>query len=161
MRPDSNVYPCLALLSAGKSVIFVRSTSQNKVLAGLNVVRKWLLLRDYAGIGSGITVPAMILIIDDDPEFQGRAQIALAAVHSHGILFADTGKRALELLGDEIAIALIDLNLPDINGFELIAIISRKYPKLRLIAASAYGSHDTLDSAKIMGGLVPIFETTG
>jgi len=57
----------------------------------------------------------------------------------------------LDKLGDEIKTALTDLNLPDINGFELIAIISRKYPKLRLIAISAYGSHDTMDSAKIMG----------
>src|SRR6478672_10508379 len=96
----------------------------------------------------------MILIIDDDPEFCEKAQIALAEVHAHGILFAETGKRALELLeklDDEIAIALIDLNLPDMNGFELIAIISRKYPKLRVIAASAYGSHETLGSAKLMG----------
>jgi hypothetical protein len=36
----------------------------------------------------------MILIVDDDPVFQEKAQIALAAVHAHGILFADTGKRA-------------------------------------------------------------------
>ena len=96
----------------------------------------------------------MILVIDDDAAFQGRAQIALAAVHSHGILFADTGKRALDLLdkfGDEIAVVMTDLNLPDINGFELVAIIRRRHPKLHVIAVSAYGSHDTLDSAKIMG----------
>jgi CheY-like chemotaxis protein len=95
----------------------------------------------------------MILVIDDDPEFQEKAQIALAAIHAHGILFADSGKRALELLekfGDEIAVALTDLNLPDTNGFDLISQISRKYGKLRVVAVSAYG-HAALDSAKLMG----------
>jgi DNA-binding NtrC family response regulator len=46
---------------------------------------------------------------------------------------------------------MTDLNLPDVNRFELVTIISRKYPKLRVIAVSAYGSSDTLESAKIMG----------
>src|SRR4030095_939330 len=99
-------------------------------------------------------VPAMVLIVDDDLQFLQQAQVALADVHSHGILFAETGKRAIDLLdklGNEIAIALIDLNLPDINGFELVTIISRRYPKLRVIAISAYGSYDTLESATAMG----------
>lgn len=96
----------------------------------------------------------MILVIDDDPQFQEKAQIALAAVHPYGILFADTGKRALKLLDklhDEISVAMTDLNLHDINSFELVTIISRKYPKVRVIAISAYGSRDTLESAKLMG----------
>jgi len=96
----------------------------------------------------------MILIVDDDPKVLAQAQVALAAVRTHGILFAETAKRAFELLdkfSNEILVAVINMNIPDINGFELVTIISRRYPKLRVIAISAYDSYDTLESATVMG----------
>jgi DNA-binding NtrC family response regulator len=37
------------------------------------------------------------------------------------------------------------------NGFELITIMSRRRPKARVIAISAYGPGPALDSAKAMG----------
>src|SRR4051812_29034550 len=113
-----------------------------------------MLRRGPQNLESGIIGASMILVIDDDPEFLQHAQVALAAVSPHGVLFAETGKRALELLNkltDEITIALTDLHLPDINGFELVTIMSRRYPSLRVIAISAYGSSDTLQSATAMG----------
>jgi hypothetical protein len=40
----------------------------------------------------------MILIVDDDPKFLEEAQVALAPIRAHGILFAETESRAMDLI---------------------------------------------------------------
>src|SRR5215475_13293585 len=93
----------------------------------------------------------MILIVDTDPKFLEEAQVALAPIRAHGILFADTGSRALDLirtLSTEIAVVLIDLSLPDGNGFDLISTIHRQCPKITVMGISACG--DAVVSASVI-----------
>ena len=98
----------------------------------------------------------MILIVDDDPKFLEEAQVALAPIRAHGILFAETGSRGMDLirkLATEIAVVLIDLVLPDVNGFDLIRTVHREFPTITIMGISAYG--DAVVSAnvvKILGG---------
>jgi two-component system capsular synthesis sensor histidine kinase RcsC len=96
----------------------------------------------------------MILVVDDDPQFLEQAKGALARVGAYRVLFAENGKRALDLLdmvGDQIGLVLIDLNLPDMNSFDVISQIRRCHPNVRLIAMTGGASDDVLDSAKVMG----------
>ena len=97
----------------------------------------------------------MVLIVDDNASFVQDAQVALAPIRAHGLLFADTGKRALDLLQrfrDEIRIAVVDLNLPDISGFDLIREIHKRWPNLAIIGVTAYGSAETVDGVVKMLG---------
>src|SRR5262245_39160560 len=103
-----------------------------------------------------MTVPKMILIVDTDPKFLEEAQVALAPIRAHGILFADTGSRAVDLirkLSKEIAVVLIDLSLPDVNGFDLIRTIHKECPKITIMGISSYGDPAVSASViKILGG---------
>ena len=98
----------------------------------------------------------MILIVDDDPEFLEEVQVALAPIRAHGILFAETGSRAMDLiqrLSTEIAVVLIDLSLPDVNGFDLIRSVHREYPRITIMGISAYGDAAVTSSViKLLGG---------
>ena len=103
-------------------------------------------------LASRIRHRKIILVVDDDLKFFEEARFALAPVRAQGILFACTGKRAMELLHQlqhEIAIVLVDLNLPDVNVLELIREMRREWPKLPIMAVSAYG-----DDAEVLGDVV-------
>ena len=92
----------------------------------------------------------MILIVDDDPEFLRSAVVALQS--DKGVYFASNAADALALLkAMEFSIALIDLDLPDRTGFELIEEVRRKHPMVPVIAISAVFSGSALESAKEFG----------
>lgn len=96
----------------------------------------------------------MILVVDDDLAFFQKAQAVLANTTDAGLLFAQDAAQALKLLGslsDEFSVALIDLDLPGMNGFELIEQIRKQYPKLPIIAMSGVFQPAVLESAKAVG----------
>lgn len=95
----------------------------------------------------------MILIVDDDPIFLGSATTALTAKDER-VLCAQSATRALDLvkkIGSEFGLALIDLDLPDTNGFQLISMIKTLDEKLPVIAISEVFSDTALDSSKAFG----------
>jgi signal transduction histidine kinase len=67
--------------------------------------------------------PAKVLLVDDRPE----NLLALEALLRHNdaeILKAESGKRALELLLEhEVALALIDVQMPELDGFALAELM--------------------------------------
>lgn len=74
-----------------------------------------------------------ILIVDDDPI---TLKILCAAVQTHGYTFiaATTGQEALfNLQKFEIDALILDLNLPDINGLEILKQV-RNHPIINSIA---------------------------
>ncbi|GAJ12515.1 unnamed protein product, partial [marine sediment metagenome] len=61
-----------------------------------------------------------ILIVDDVKLFQLFLKQSLMS-DKYDLLFADTGKQALELaLQENIDLLILDLELPDINGLEVL-----------------------------------------
>jgi len=95
----------------------------------------------------------MILIVDDDPEFLGAATAQLTRDGNH-VLAAKDANRAfslIETLGFELGIALIDLNLGKLSGFDLIQAIEAKDASLPVIAFSGVSSQPVLESAMVCG----------
>jgi CheY-like chemotaxis protein len=97
----------------------------------------------------------MILVVDDDLAFLQKVQGVLAnTVHTPGVLLAQDAAHAMKLLGslgDEVSVALIDLDLPGTNGFDLIDEMRKKYPQLPVIAMSGVFQPSVLESAKAVG----------
>jgi CheY-like chemotaxis protein len=96
---------------------------------------------------------ATVLVVDDDPGFLNAAEQMLLAA-GYRVLQAANGKQAFDLLEKkhgEIDLTIVDLALPDINGFELIGAISRRTNQIRVIATSSVFKDPYLEMAGTLG----------
>lgn len=99
----------------------------------------------------------MLLIVDDDPTFLEQAREVFDA--GRGIFLAPNAQQAkelLDLLGDGLTVALVDLDLPDEDGFTLIREMRSRFPKLAIIAMSGVYQQHVLESAKALGARVTL-----
>ena len=98
----------------------------------------------------------VILIVDDDPLFLEEARTALMAQSDRGVFLARDAKQAWDLVrtvGSGFSVALIDLDLPDVDGFQLIAGMRNKLPDLPIIAITGAFPPYLLESAKMLGAV--------
>jgi CheY-like chemotaxis protein len=94
-----------------------------------------------------------VLIVDDDPKFLNAVEAMLTGA-GYSTLRAMDGKQAAEILErkhQEIDLAIMDLALPGINGFELIGAISRRPNSVKVIATTAVFKDDLLSMAGALG----------
>ncbi|MBI1840831.1 MAG: response regulator [Verrucomicrobia bacterium] len=81
-----------------------------------------------------------VLIVDDDEEFLSLYQKLLAqhVTVAGGVLTANSGQRALGLLeSEQIGLMIVDLNLPRMDGLQVISIVRRKHPQTRLVVLTS------------------------
>jgi CheY-like chemotaxis protein len=96
---------------------------------------------------------SIILVIDDDPLFQERIANVLSNA-GYSVLRADDGTAGVQLLEKqhkEIDLAIIDLSLPGINGFEIIGAISRRPAGVKVIATTGVYGETHLQAAGSLG----------
>jgi CheY-like chemotaxis protein len=76
-----------------------------------------------------------ILLVDDDQDFlEIYWEILKGLPSAPEVHTASSGARALALLESEpFTLILVDLNMPKMDGLQLIAIARRKYPQLRVV----------------------------
>lgn len=80
-----------------------------------------------------------ILVAEDDASIR---TVLADVLHSHGydVLSAADGEQALALLlSHEVDLALLDINMPKINGFTLLKIMARECPGIPSIVLTAHG----------------------
>jgi response regulator RpfG family c-di-GMP phosphodiesterase len=82
---------------------------------------------------TSIETPATILIVDDDEGVQSFCRFLLSQ-EGYGVLQATTGDAALRAgTSHPIDLCLIDLNLPDGHGFELIERLREQHPQALIV----------------------------
>ncbi|MCD4832964.1 MAG: response regulator [Bacteroidales bacterium] len=84
-----------------------------------------------------------ILVVEDDEdnlEFLRRLLIK----HGANVVVARTGEEAVNIVkaNKQIQIVLMDIRLPDINGFETTRKIKKLKPNLPVIAQTAYAMYN-------------------
>ncbi len=94
----------------------------------------------------------LALVVDDvgaNREFVER----LLGGAKFKVVSASTGKVALEIISqhDDIAMAIVDMKLPDMSGLELITHLRSKFPSAYLVVASMYDERSTMDKAFAAG----------
>ncbi len=94
-----------------------------------------------------------VLIVDDDPRFLHAASDLLTSA-GYNVLRAASGIEAVELLErkhHEIKLTIVDLALPDINGFEIIGAIARRAHSVKVLATTSVYKDAHLEMAASVG----------
>ena len=92
-------------------------------------------------------LPAPVLVVEDEPLLQQRLRGVLLALGyaPDALLFAATLAEARAGLAQQpVALALVDLQLPDGNGCDLIVQLRADDPGLGILVVSAWSSDDAI-----------------
>jgi response regulator RpfG family c-di-GMP phosphodiesterase len=85
---------------------------------------------------------ARILVVDD--EFGPRESLRMILRPAYEVLTASDGSEALETLRTTpIDLVTLDLNMPGVQGEELMRVIRREFPAIEVIVITGYGSVDS------------------
>ena len=88
-----------------------------------------------------------ILVVDDDKDIVERLESKLKR-EGYEVVVAYDGKQALDrIAADNPDIILLDLMLPELNGFEVLKEVRQKYSE-RLRPVIIVSARDELDSLK-------------
>ena len=92
-----------------------------------------------------------ILIVDDE-EMMRTLLDRILSREGYKIRSAEDGVIALEVLkAEKVDIILSDMKMPRMNGFELLKIVKKEYPKIGVIIMTAYGDTYTVKDALLLG----------
>lgn len=99
-----------------------------------------------------------LLVVDDEQDVQllflqkFRKELRAGELEMD---FAFSGESALEHLGQDERppedLVLSDINMPGMNGIELLKIIKHRYPQLPVFMITAYGDEEYYNSAMANG----------
>jgi CheY-like chemotaxis protein len=101
---------------------------------------------------------ASIIVVDDEPDvaelfrqrFRREARQGTYVMH-----FAASGEAALELLSGEIdpgvIVILSDINMPGMDGLQLLGEINERFPDLPVMMVTAYGDDERRRRASELG----------
>lgn len=82
-----------------------------------------------------------ILVLEDEPSIRSFIMINLKK-HNFEIVETASGEEAMEKLDDTVDIALLDVMLPGISGFEVCKRAREQYPALGIIMLTAKGQEE-------------------
>jgi DNA-binding NtrC family response regulator len=90
-------------------------------------------------------------VVEDNRTEGLLLQLALSEISHLEVKMFPTAQSLLEHLEAPPAIVIVDLNLPDMTGLELIKIIREKHPKIRIVVVSAQRDMDMLAKIQAIG----------
>ena len=89
------------------------------------------------------------ILIAEDVESNYLYLKAVLSKLNATIFWAKNGVEAVEICADENSIDLVfmDLQMPEMNGYEATKILKEKYPKLPIVAQTAFDMSDDREKA--------------
>jgi CheY-like chemotaxis protein/CBS domain-containing protein len=87
--------------------------------------------------GSRIT----ILLVDDEPRFRSSTEKILGR-RGFATMAAATGAEALQRLGDNPDVVILDIKMPGMDGLTALRELKRRAPDVPVIMLSGHGSED-------------------
>ncbi len=90
-----------------------------------------------------------IMVVDDEKSVQRLFEQRFRKERKSGLVqfqFAFSAQEALNILKQEgtgdLTVILSDINMPHMNGFELLQVIRKEYPSVPVIMITAYGDDE-------------------
>lgn len=98
-----------------------------------------------------------ILVVDDEPDMLSLSYDILTP-HGFNIILAENAHKALEILEHEtVDLLLSDIIMPDMDGYQLAAIVNEKYPEIKIQLSSGFAddNHAGLVDDGLQQNLLP------
>jgi CheY-like chemotaxis protein len=94
----------------------------------------------------------MVLVVDDTAVDRRLAGGLLESVPNIEVCYAQNGNEALVQLGTSLPdLVVTDLQMPDLDGLELVNAIGRQYPGVPVVLMTAHGSENIAAQALASG----------
>jgi len=94
-----------------------------------------------------------ILVVDDDALILESIS-ELLKLEGYNIDSAATPERALKLMEENTySLLMTDVNMPNVNGFELLKLVKRKYPETVVVLITGYGTIENAVEAIKLGAV--------
>src|ERR1039458_5587859 len=88
-----------------------------------------------------------LLVAEDDRATLSLYRAGLKGLRGFKIIMAENGGQALEMLRNEpVHVLVTDLNMPVMDGFNLIAKVSRYYPQVPIIVMTGLDESQHLNT---------------
>ena len=92
-----------------------------------------------------------LLIIDDEVKLLERTALLLEDI-TDNVFTADNGQRGLDILNREtVHCILCDINMPEMNGIDVLKKVRQKFPDLPFIFYTGHGSRELMKEAIKLG----------
>ena len=93
-----------------------------------------------------------ILVVDDSPVERMRTGMLVEKGTPYSVEYASDGIEALEHLESRLPVAVVtDLQMPDMDGMQLVKAVRQKYPKIPVLLMTAFGSEEIALEALMAG----------
>jgi len=91
-----------------------------------------------------------VLFLDDDPQLREVVQSELSR-EGYEVVTADDGNKGIELILERrFDLALLDVNLPTINGLQVLKVLKREHPETKVIMITGQSDvYNAVESRKL------------
>jgi len=98
------------------------------------------------------TVKSVLIVDDEKPFLLSMSDGLKAYAEEFHVLTASDGKEAINILNsNRIDLMVTDLKMPKMNGFELLAWMSKNHSDIPVIVMTAYGTPEIEDKLRNIG----------
>lgn len=94
--------------------------------------------------------PSSVLVVDDEKLIRWSLRERLEQA-GYKVIVAGSGRETLERLDDHVAIVLLDVRLPDVDGLDLCDRIRLQSPHCRVIVMTAEWTPELVRRARVHG----------
>ena len=104
-------------------------------------------------LNTNISFKKELILVADDEELNFSFLNELLLNHNLKVIQASDGKEALDIIlkNNAIKLVLLDIKMPEINGWDLISIIKKQRPELAVVAQTAHGLENEIKKGLELG----------